>query len=154
MTRKSAGILMYRDDGDNLRVLLVHPGGPFWRTKDAAAWSIPKGEYSEDEDPETTARREFREETGYVIDGKLHLLGDIRQAGGKLVTGFAVEGHFDVANLVSNLFEIEWPPRSGHLQSFPEVDKAKWFGLAEAHQKIIPGQRPFLKRLEEYLARD
>ncbi|CAN7261213.1 NUDIX domain-containing protein [Phyllobacterium sp. LjRoot231] len=152
MAKKSAGILMYRKTGDDLQVLLVHPGGPFWRNKDLSAWSIPKGEYSEDEDPEATARREFTEETGLVPDGKLRSLGTIRQAGGKLVTGFAIEGNFDVATLVSNVFEIEWPPRSGHLQSFPEVDRAEWFSLADAHRKIIAGQRPLLDRLEQLLA--
>ncbi|HMF69263.1 MAG TPA: NUDIX domain-containing protein [Phyllobacterium sp.] len=151
MAKKSAGILLYRKTGDDLQVLLVHPGGPFWRNKDLSTWSIPKGEYGEDEEPESTARREFTEETGLVLDGKLQPLGTIRQAGGKLVTGFAVEGDFDVAGLVSNSFEIEWPPRSGHKEIFPEVDRAEWFSLAAAHEKIIAGQRPLLDRLEELL---
>ncbi len=151
MAKKSAGILMHRKRGDDLQVLLVHPGGPFWRNKDLSAWSIPKGEYGEDEDPEATAWREFTEETGLMLEGKLQSLGTIRQAGGKLVTGFAIEGTFDVATLVSNVFEIEWPPRSGHLQTFPEVDRAEWFSLADARRKIMPGQRPLLNQLEELL---
>ncbi|MBZ9655190.1 NUDIX domain-containing protein [Phyllobacterium lublinensis] len=152
MPRKSAGILMYRNDGGGLRVLLVHPGGPFWRTKDTGAWSVPKGEHGEDEDPETAARREFHEETGHMLHGTVHSLGNIRQAGGKLVTCFAVEGTFDTASLTSNTFELEWPPRSGVLQSFPEVDKAAWFTIPEANTKIIPGQRPFFDRLEALVA--
>ncbi|UXN66550.1 NUDIX domain-containing protein (plasmid) [Phyllobacterium sp. A18/5-2] len=152
MARQSAGILMYRGNDNDHEVLLVHPGGPFWRNKDLSAWSIPKGEYSEGEDPELTARREFAEEIGVVLDGKLQSLGSIRQAGGKVVTGFSIEGDFDVATLVSNIFEIEWPPRSGRLQSFPEVDRAQWFSLDEAHRKIIAGQRPLLERLKQILA--
>jgi len=152
MAKQSAGILMYRQTGNDHEVLLVHPGGPFWRNKDLSAWSIPKGEYSEGDDPELTARREFAEETGAVLDGELQSLGSIRQAGGKVVTGFAVEGDFDVAGLISNTFEIEWPPRSGRKEIFPEVDRAQWFSFDEAHRKIIAGQRPLLDRLQEILA--
>jgi predicted NUDIX family NTP pyrophosphohydrolase len=151
VVRQSAGILMYRRIGNDHEVLLVHPGGPFWRNKDLSAWSIPKGEYGEGDDPELTARREFGEETGIVLEGELQSLGSIRQAGGKLVTGFCIEGDFDVTGLVSNMFEIEWPPRSGRLQSFPEVDRAGWFPLDVAYGKIIQGQRPLLDRLRQML---
>ncbi|MDR6631450.1 putative NUDIX family NTP pyrophosphohydrolase [Phyllobacterium sp. 1468] len=153
MAKQSAGILMYRQTGNECEVLLVHPGGPFWRNKDISAWSIPKGEYGEGDDPERTARREFAEETGVVLDGELRFLGSIRQAGGKVVTAFALEGDFDVAGLVSNTFEIEWPPRSGRNEIFPEVDRAQWFSFDDAHRKIIAGQRRFLDRLQEMLER-
>ena len=147
MARLSAGVLVYRRISGANEVLLVHPGGPFWRSKDAGAWSIPKGEYGEGEEPEAAARREFSEETGWVLAGNLVPLGVVRQSGGKVVTAFAVESDFDVSSLRSNSFEIEWPPRSGRMQAFPEVDQAAWFGLAKAHEKIIVGQRPFLERL-------
>lgn len=147
MAKLSAGILVYRRVSSAAEVLLVHPGGPFWRSKDAGAWSIPKGEYDENEDPEAAARREFSEETGWVLAGDLVPLGAVRQGGGKTVTAFAVEGDFDVSTLRSNTFELEWPPRNGRMQAFPEVDRAAWFGLAEASRKIIAGQRPFLERL-------
>lgn len=148
---RSAGILLYRRVPDGLRVLLVHPGGPFWARKDAGAWSIPKGEFSDGEDPETAARREFFEELGAAVAGPLSRLGEIRQAGGKRVLGYAAEGDFDCAGLKSNHFEIEWPPRSGRRQSFPEVDRAAWFALAPAREKIIEGQRPLLDRLQALL---
>ncbi|AYG63570.1 NUDIX domain-containing protein [Rhizobium jaguaris] len=146
--KKSAGILMYRRVESEVLVLLVHPGGPFWRKRDEGAWSIPKGEYQEDEPAETAALREFAEEMGSVPEGKLQPLGELRQKGGKHVTGFALEGEFDTSALASNLFEIEWPPRSGRLQSFPEVDRAEWFALSDARRKIIDGQLPFLERLQ------
>ncbi|MFS8116050.1 NUDIX domain-containing protein [Rhizobium jaguaris] len=146
--KKSAGILMYRRAESEVLVLLVHPGGPFWRKRDEGAWSIPKGEYQEDEPAETAALREFAEEMGHVPEGKLQPLGELRQKGGKHVTGFALEGEFDTSALASNLFEIEWPPRSGRVQSFPEVDRAEWFALSDARRKIIDGQLPFLQRLE------
>ena len=146
--KKSAGILMYRRMEDDVLVLLVHPGGPFWRKRDEGAWSIPKGEYPEDEPVETAARREFAEEMGLVPEGTLRPLGELRQKGGKHVTAFALEGEFDTSTLTSNLFEIEWPPGSGRLQSFPEVDRAEWFALSDARRKIIGGQLPFLERLE------
>ncbi|AVA25887.1 NUDIX domain-containing protein [Rhizobium sp. NXC24] len=146
--KRSAGILMYRRTQSDLLVLLVHPGGPFWSKKDEGAWSIPKGEYPEDEAAETAARREFAEEMGRLPEGKLQPLGDLRQKGGKRVTAFALEGEFDVATLSSNLFEIEWPPGSGRLQSFPEVDRAEWFTLSDARRKILGSQLPFLERLE------
>ncbi|WFU04354.1 NUDIX domain-containing protein (plasmid) [Rhizobium sp. CB3171] len=146
--KRSAGILMYRRTQSDLLVLLVHPGGPFWSKKDEGAWSIPKGEYPEDEAAETAARREFAEEMGRLPEGKLQPLGDLRQKGGKRVTAFALEGEFDVATLSSNLFEIEWSPGSGRLQSFPEVDRAEWFTLSDARRKILGSQLPFLERLE------
>jgi predicted NUDIX family NTP pyrophosphohydrolase len=145
---ESAGILLYRRQRGAVQVLLVHPGGPFWRNKDEGAWSLPKGERSTNEDPETTARREFAEELGSVPEGPLVALGRIRQRGGKLVDGFALKGDFDVTRLASNSFEMEWPPRSGKRQSFPEVDRAAWFTLDEARLKINPGQQPFIDRLE------
>jgi predicted NUDIX family NTP pyrophosphohydrolase len=131
-----------------LEVLLVHPGGPFWARKDARAWSIPKGEYADDEDPEPAARREFLEETGWAIEGGLQPLGVIRQRAGKVVTAFAAKGDFDPATLKSNSFEMEWPPRSGNRASFAEIDRAEWFSLDEAREKMIDGQRPLLDRLE------
>lgn len=147
MAKLSAGVLVYRRISGVFEVLLVHPGGPVWRSKDAGAWSIPKGEYDESEGPEAAARREFSEETGWVLAGDLVPLGAVRQSGGKTVTAFAVEADFDVSTLRSNSFELEWPPRSGRKQAFPEADRAAWFGLAEASRKIIVGQRAFLERL-------
>ena len=125
----------------------MHPGGPFWSKRDSGAWSIPKGEYSDDEDAEAAARREFEEETGWTITSDLLPLGEIRQKAGKTVTAFAAEGDFDTASLDSNRFEIEWPPKSGRIAAFPEVDRAGWFALDEAREKIIEGQRPLLDRL-------
>src|SRR4051794_15829527 len=120
---------MYRGTVANLEVLLVHPGGPYWRKKDQGAWSIPKGEMNEGEDAELAARREFAEETGAALTGPLDPLGEIRQRGGKRVIAFAVEGDVDVQTIRSNTFEIEWPPNSGRMQSFPEIDRAEWFDL-------------------------
>ena len=137
---------MYRQTGPRVEVLLVHPGGPFWRNKDDGAWSIPKGEMAEGEDAIVSAKREFLEETGCDLSGRLELLGDIRQRGGKRVTAFAIEGDLDVTAITSNTFEIEWPPKNGKLQSFPEIDRAPWFDLAAAHVKILRGQRLFLDR--------
>jgi predicted NUDIX family NTP pyrophosphohydrolase len=152
MAAKSAGVLVYRRRAGDIEVLLVHPGGPFWARRDAGAWSIPKGEYFDSEDAEVAARREFVEETGWTIDGELKPLGEIRQKAGKAVTAFAAEGDFDPANLKSNSFDMEWPPKSGRVASFPEVDRAGWFGLAEAREKIIEGQRSLLDRLETLVA--
>ncbi|MDK1377908.1 MULTISPECIES: NUDIX domain-containing protein [unclassified Sinorhizobium] len=148
MPKRSAGILLYQYDGEALRVLLVHPGGPFWSNRDAGAWSIPKGEYDSDEQPEAAARREFLEETGIAMNGALELLGELRQKGGKLVTAFAGESDVDITDIRSNMFEMEWPPRSGKTQAFPEVDRAGWFSLPEAREKINASQRPFLDHLE------
>jgi predicted NUDIX family NTP pyrophosphohydrolase len=154
MARRSAGILPYRRHRDALQVLLVHPGGPFWRKRDDGAWSVAKGEYGEKEVPSAAARREFKEETGWEVAGDLHPLGEIRQAGGKYLTAFAMEADFDPASFVSNRFELEWPPRSGRFQSFPEVDQVAWFSLAEARRKILASQGPLLDRLEELVGGD
>ena len=148
----SAGILMYRWTGRRLEVLLVHPGGPFWRNKDEGAWSIPKGEMDEDEDVAVAARRVL-EETGIAVSGPLEPLGDIRQRGGKRVTAFAVEGNLDLHAVKSNTFEMEWPPKTGRMQSFPEIDRAGWFDLPAAHKKILEGQRALLARLVELVDR-
>ena len=148
MAARSAGIVVYRKRAETIEVLLVHPGGPFWSKRDSGAWSIPKGEYSDDEDAEAAARREFEEETGWTITSDLLPLGEIRQKAGKTVTAFAAEGDFDTVSLDSNRFEIEWPPKSGRTAAFPEVDRAGWFALDEAREKIIEGQRPLLDRLE------
>ena len=134
-----------------LEVLLIHPGGPFWRNKDLGAWSIPKGEYGSDEDPEMVARREFREELGIAAPQATLPLGDIRQRGGKTVTAFATETDIDVADIRSNTFEIEWPPRSGRKRDFPEVDRAGWFDLASARGRINEAQRTFLDRLAKIM---
>jgi predicted NUDIX family NTP pyrophosphohydrolase len=148
----SAGILMYRQTGRGLEVLLAHPGGPFWRNRDEGAWSIPKGEMDEGEDAAAAARREFLEETGCTLEGALEPLGDIRQRGGKRVTAFAVEGDLDVDAIKSNTFEIEWPLKSGRMQSFPEIDRAAWFDLPAAHVKILQSQRQLLDRLVDRAA--
>ena len=133
-------------------VLLVHPGGPFWRNKDAGAWSIPKGEYDGDEEPLAAAKREFAEELGALPTGEVTPLGDIRQKAGKVVTAFALEGDFDCANFKCNSFEIEWPPKSGKRASFPEIDQAQWFSLDEARRRINPAQAELIGRLEAALA--
>jgi predicted NUDIX family NTP pyrophosphohydrolase len=138
---------MYRRTGMVLEVLLVHPGGPFWRNRDDDAWSIPKGEMDEGEDPAEAAVREFMEEIGSAPEGPLCWLGEIRQRGGKRVYAFAVEGDIDAGTIASNTFEMEWPPESGRLQTFPEIDCAGWFDLRTAHVKIIESQRLFLGRL-------
>ena len=148
MAAESAGILMYRRrEGDAVELLLIHPGGPYWRNKDAGAWSIPKGEYGPDEKPEAAARREFAEELGFAAEGELRPLGDIRQKGGKRVTAFALEGDLDAASITSISFEMEWPRGSGRMRSFPEVDRADWFSLAEAREKILASQAPLIDRL-------
>ncbi|HEX8165613.1 MAG TPA: NUDIX domain-containing protein [Beijerinckiaceae bacterium] len=149
MAARSAGILLYKREDGALKVLLVHPGGPFWAKKDAGAWSIPKGEYADGEDPEAAARREFEEELGIALQGGLKPLGEAVQPGRKRVVAYAAEGDLDPAAVRSNTFEIEWPPRSGRRKSFPEVDRAGWFTLEEAREKILAGQRVFLDRLAE-----
>lgn len=151
MSVRSAGILLFRRGPDAPQVLLVHPGGPFWAKRDAGAWSIPKGEIGADEDPADAARREFAEELGSLPHGALHALGDVVQKSGKRVIAFALEGDFDVAQLRSTTFEIEWPPRSGKRAAFPEVDRAAWFDLVQAREKILPAQLPLLARLETAL---
>ena len=148
MRKLSAGILMYRGRGAKLELLLVHPGGPFWAKKDQGAWSMPKGEYEEGEDPLAVAKREFEEEVGTAVpSGDYIALGEIKQPSRKVITAFAVDGDFDTAVLRSNHFEMEWPPKSGEMQSFPEVDRAAWFTPSEARKKILPGQAPFIDRL-------
>jgi predicted NUDIX family NTP pyrophosphohydrolase len=143
---------MYRGTRQSLEVLLVHPGGPFWRNKDDGAWSIPKGEINAGENPEDVARREFAEELGNAAAGPLRPLGEIRQRGGKRVHAFAVKGDLDIRAIESNTFEMEWPPKSGRLQTFPEIDRAEWFKLPVARGKILESQRPLLDRLEELAA--
>ena len=153
MPKRSSGILMYRRPRADIEFLLVHPGGPFWAKKDWGAWSIPKGEYSEGEDPLTVARREFEEETGARAEGDFLPLGDLVQPGRKIVTAWAVEGDFDPSTLKSNEFELEWPPKSGRRASFPEVDRAAWFSPANARRKILPGQSEFIARLQTVIAK-
>jgi len=153
MPKISAGILMYRRGDDGIEVLLVHPGGPFWRNRDLGAWSIPKGEFLEGEDPEAVARREFAEELGVGLTGPLQPLGQLRQRGGKTVIGYAAKGALDVANVRSNQVPIEWPPRTGRIIHIPEIDRAAWFDLPLARKKILASQQPFLDRLEN-LGRD
>lgn len=147
MPKTSAGLLLHRTTGRGLEVLLVHPGGPFWRRRDLGAWSIPKGEVSEGEDPLAAARRELAEETGFTADGAAVALGRVRQPGGKIVHAWAIEADVDPVALRSNTFELEWPKGSGRMQSFPEVDRAAWFDLAEARRRLLAGQRPFLEAL-------
>src|SRR2546428_12407667 len=145
--KKTAGLLLYRIRGSAVEVFLVHPGGPFWAKKDLGAWSIPKGEFDDQEDGRDAARREFAEETGFTVSGDLIPLGARRQAGGKTVHAWAVQGDCDPASLISNTFPIEWPPRSGRIQQFPEVDRAGWFDLDSARTKLNPGQVAFLDDL-------
>lgn len=147
----SAGILLYRRAGPAIEVLLVHPGGPFWRNKDQGAWMVPKGGVEPGEEPADAALREFEEELGTRPTGFLRPLARIRQKGGKWVEAFAMEGDFDCADLKSNEFEVELPPRSGKFRSFPEVDEARWFPLADAEDSILPSQRPLLAALQEML---
>ena len=148
MHKLSAGILLYRRRYGMLEVFLVHPGGPYWKTKDLGAWSIPKGEYNTGEDPISAARREFQEETGFVPTvGELNSLSEIKLNSGKVVTAWAVEGDCDANAIRSNMFSMEWPPKSGKMQEIPEVDRAAWFTLSEANEKIHPAQREFLIRL-------
>lgn len=149
MPRQSAGLLLFRENGPALEVLLVHPGGPFWAKKDDSSWSIPKGEFGSDEDPLTAARREFEEETGTSPEGDFLPLTPLRQPGGKLVVAWALRSDFDTSTLKSNLFSMEWPPKSGRQQQFPEIDRAGWFDIETARRKILKGQAPFLNQLVE-----
>jgi predicted NUDIX family NTP pyrophosphohydrolase len=151
---KSAGILVYRRGEAGLEVFLVHPGGPFWAKKDLGAWSIPKGEFGDEEDPLEAALREFTEETGQTIGGDFLTLTPAKQKSRKIVHAFAVEGEVDAERIVSNAFEMEWPPRSGKLQRFPEVDRGAWFSLAEAKQRIHAGQAALLDELARALTAD
>lgn len=147
MARTSAGLLVYRRVNETLEVLLVHPGGPFWAKRDRGAWSIPKGELSPQEDPLTAARREFREETGCDVAGDFVPLTPLRQSGGKVVHAWAVEGNCDASQLGSNTFSMEWPPRSGAIRQFNEVDRAAWFPIHEARDRILPSQAGLLTQL-------
>ena len=146
MPKQSAGVLAFRRRAGQLEVLLVHPGGPFWAKKDLGAWTIPKGEFTS-EDPAGAARREFTEETGQTLSGPFVSLGSIRQAGGKVIHAFAAETDFDATQIVSNTFTMEWPPRSGRMAEFPEVDRAGWFSIEEAAAKMNPAQTALLERL-------
>lgn len=152
MPPRSAGVLAFRRRHGKIEVLLVHPGGPFWRNKDIGAWSIPKGECGSGETAEAVARREFREELGIEPSGAIFQLAEVRQRGGKVVTAFAVETDVDTTSVHSNMFEIEWPPRSGRTRRFPEVDRAEWFDLGRAYEKINTAQRALLERLEQICA--
>jgi predicted NUDIX family NTP pyrophosphohydrolase len=151
MAKQSAGILLYRTTNRELEVFLVHPGGPFFVNKDDGAWSIPKGEFLDDEDPLDAAKREFFEETGQAIDGTFILLAPIKQKNGKMVFAWAVEGDIDPTTSVSNTFELEWPPGSGKFKSFPEIDKAAWFDIETAKIKIIAAQVSLIEQLIEIL---
>ena len=150
MARQSAGLVIYKQDNGRLFVFLVHPGGPFWAKRDLGAWSIPKGEFDQGEDGLTAARREFTEETGRSVSGDFHELAPCRQRGGKIVHAWAIEA--DVSEtVVSNMFEMEWPPKSGRKQTFPEVDRGAWFEIGEARSRINPGQMPLLDELTVFL---
>ena len=153
MPKLSAGVLLYRRRDSGLEVFLVHPGGPFWKDKDLGAWSIPKGEYSSSEDPMVAARREFLEETGFKLcEGALYSLNEVKLTSGKVVRAWAIEGDCDASAIQSNPFSMEWPPRSGRTQQFPEVDRAEWFKLESARSKIHKAQRPFIDRLAKSIA--
>ena len=154
MKKRSAGILLFRFNNAALEVLLVHPGGPYWANKDAGAWSIPKGEYSEGEDALPAAKREFAEETGVHVEGEFLPLGEVRQAGGKIVQVWALKGDVDPSSIRSNTFTLEWPPMSGSMREFPEIDSAGWFLMPVAKEKLLSGQRDFLVRLCDRLAAD
>lgn len=147
-SKKSAGILLYRLLNGATEVLLVHPGGPFWSKKDVGAWSIPKGEFDEDEDPLNAAKREMEEETGVTVSGDFMELTPLKQKSGKVVYAWALEKDIDPNQVKSNVFEMEWPPKSGKKKAFPEIDKAAWYSQDEAKEKIIPGQAYFLTELE------
>ena len=154
--KHSAGVLLYRRRDGGVEFLLVHPGGPFWRRKDTGAWSIPKGQIESEEEARACAIRELEEELGPALEldpEDLIALGSIRQKAGKLVEAWAAEADFDPATLASNTFSMEWPPRSGSEQEFPEVDRAEWFGLEKAREKILPAQAELLDRLVEFLAK-
>lgn len=152
MTKESAGLLLFRERDGSIEVLLVHPGGPFWARRDEGAWSIAKGEIGSAERPVDVARREFTEELGAEPpDGEWVPLGTVRQAGGKIVHAWAARGELDPSRITSLPFELEWPPRSGRTQSFPEVDRAAWFGLDEARRKILAAQQALIDRLERKL---
>jgi predicted NUDIX family NTP pyrophosphohydrolase len=153
MPKRSAGILLYRRRDGDVEVLLVHPGGPFWAKKDLGAWSIPKGEYDQGEDPLRTALRELEEETGHPLrDSELLDLGEIRQRGGKVLSAWAAAGDLDADTITSNTFTMEWPPRSGNRRKFPEVDRAGWFDVTTARDKVLAAQAELIDRLLSALA--
>ena len=147
MAQRSAGILLYRRAGAQVEFFLVHPGGPFWARKDDGAWSIPKGLYEPGEDPLDAAKREFEEETGIAVEGSFVELGEFKQPGGKIIQAWGLEGDCDASAIKSNLFAMEWPPKSGSSAEFPEVDRAGWFGPEEALRKILKGQWAIVERL-------
>ena len=147
--QRSAGLLPYRRNGARLEVFLVHPGGPFWAKKDAGAWTIAKGEIGAGEEALAAARREFLEETGFAPEGEFMALPPVRQKGGKLIMAWAIAAQLDPARLASNDFSMEWPPRSGKMRDFPEVDRGAWMGLAEAREKLLASQLPLLEALEK-----
>ena len=149
MKKRSAGILLFRKSEAGVEVFLVHPGGPFWAKKDLGSWSLPKGEFEDSEDPLTAAKREFTEETGCVVDGAFVALGDLKQPSGKLISAWALEHDLDPAMVKSNTFPMEWPPKSGKTQEFPEVDAGGWFLLPAALEKLLKGQADFISRLAE-----
>lgn len=153
MTKRSAGILLFRRVDDALKVLLVHPGGPYWRHKDEGAWSIPKGLIGEGEEPLLAAKREFLEETGTTLEGAFIDLGEFRQPSGKRLRVFALEADLDLASFTSNTFQIEWPPKSGRFADFPEADRADWFTFENAARKLTRGQQPLLDALFRVLSR-
>ena len=149
--KNSAGILLHRLRGSGIEVFLVHPGGPFWATKDAGAWSIPKGEFEAGEDPLEAAKREFKEETGFAVEGNFIELTPVKQPGGKVVYAWAVMGDCEAESIKSNTFSLEWPPRSGKRKEFPEVDRAGWFTPEVAREKILKGQLNFLEELKRMI---
>lgn len=147
MAKQSAGILLYRIKNNSLQVFLVHPGGPFWKNKDAGAWSVPKGEFWDDEEALIAARREFQEETGRAIDGHFIPLNSVKQKSGKIIHAWAVEGDIDETSIISNTFPLEWPPRSGKMITVPEINRADWFDTATAKEKINPAQAALIDQL-------
>jgi predicted NUDIX family NTP pyrophosphohydrolase len=152
MKKRSAGLLMFRRRGGGVEFFLVHPGGPFWRNKEMGGWSIPKGEYTEEEEPLEAAKREFQEETGIAPRGDFISLGEIKQPGGKVVTAWAFEGDGEPGEISSNTFSMEWPPKSGQMREFPEVDRADWFSLDAAGKRILKAQVGFLERCVAHMA--
>jgi predicted NUDIX family NTP pyrophosphohydrolase len=154
MTKKSAGLDLYRFKDSQLEVFLVHPGGPFWSKKNEGAWSIPKGEYEEGEDPFEVAKREFKEETGFEADGDFISLSPLKQPSRKIIIAWALEGDCDADKIKSNTFMIEWPPRSGKYAKFPEVDRAGWFSISVAKRKLLKGKVRFIEQLHEKLGYD
>jgi len=151
MAKRSAGLLMYRTCNGMLELFLVHPGGPFWARKDEGAWSVPKGEYPDGEDPLQAAKREFQEETGFEAEGEMIELKAVKQPGGKIVQAWAVEGDCDARAIKSNPFSIEWPPKSGKTREFPEIDRAEWFDVDVAKRKILKGQLGLIEELQDIL---